>query len=143
MPKGTKEARALCSRIREIKKLPFRNDGPDANYQEYGEVYAQLRKVGDDAVPCLIEKITDTRKMPDPRQAPTVGSVAIGDVAFWILNDITKLPYDDMFPSEVRQRFKDEGVYVYFEWIAKKKNRSLLQRNIRSWYLSEHSKGRR
>lgn len=134
----SREAEALCSRIKEIKRLPFRNEGPAANYDYFGEVYAGLRKLAGKAAPCLIERIADTARMPDPRQAPTVASVAVGDVAFWILADITDLPYDEMFPSELRERFRSEGVYAYFDWVKKKKNRRLLQKNVRSWYLNEY-----
>jgi hypothetical protein len=107
--------------------LPFKGEEVDDT------VYDGLKLLGGAATKCLIDKITDTRIMPDPRKAPKYTPVRVGDVAFWILVDLRKLPYDDMFPEAIRQRLKNEGVYAYFDFVKSRQNRRLLQQNVRSY----------
>ena len=57
-------AQNLCDRVSEIKIIPFKDERVnDAAYNAFIEA-------GTSALPCLIAKVTDTRKMRDPRQAP-------------------------------------------------------------------------
>jgi hypothetical protein len=58
----------------------------------------------------------------------------VGDVAFWVVKDITGLPYDEMFPEGTRRRFKQEGVYAYFEWVNRDGHRKKLQQNVDKWF---------
>ena len=72
----TQYAGNICERIREIRLIPFHNDrGHDATYDAFLDA-------GDAAVPCLIRKITDTRRIPDPRETLKSPDTIIGDVAF-------------------------------------------------------------
>jgi hypothetical protein len=124
---GTTQAERLCDRLSEVRVLPFRDEPVD------DAVYNRLKNAGDDAVPCLVGAITNTRETKDPRKAPSHNRVTIGDVAFWIVVDIAKLPYDDLFPEDVRRRFKDEGIDAYFDWVKTPTNRALLQRRVREY----------
>jgi len=106
------EARAFCSKLHKVKAIPFKKgDRVD------DDVYNGLIRLGYEAVPCLTEAITNEKVMPDPRRAPLYHPVKVGDTAFWILVDITNLPYDEMFPEKLRKRFNEQGVYAYFDWV--------------------------
>lgn len=66
------------------------------------------------AISCLIGKITDSNTMKDPRQAPVYRDFRVGDAAFFVLLRITKVPFEEMLPTQVRSELEDEGVYAYF-----------------------------
>jgi hypothetical protein len=97
-----------CSEITAVRHIPFH---PDERVNDLA--YNQLREKSWAVVSCLIAQITDSAVTPDPRSAPIYPKVRVGDVAFWVVRDITALPYDDMFPAALRKRFKKEGVYAY------------------------------
>lgn len=121
-------AETLCQRLPEMKTMPFKGEPID------DEVYNGLTALKDAAVPCLIGKITDSTKMNDPRQAPVYRDFRVGDAAFFVLLDITKVPFEQMLPAEVRSEMEDEGVYAYFEYIKKDENRKSLQAKWQAWY---------
>lgn len=52
--------------------------------------------------------------MKDPRQAPVYRDFRVGDAAFFVLLRITKVPFEEMLPTQVRSELEDEGVYAYF-----------------------------
>ena len=120
-------AQKLCEQLSEVKTLPFKGE-PVSDV-----VYNGLMVAGDDAIPCLIDKITDTSRMKDPRQAPSYGDVRVGDVAFFILGDITGVPFEQMLPEAVRSELNDSGVYAYFEYVERYENRQELQGRWREW----------
>lgn len=121
------EAQVLCSLVSEIKVLPMKGEkGIDT-------IYDALIAAGDAVVPCLIDKVADTTPMPDPRQTPKFSETTVGDVAFFVLVDSTDLDFIAPLPPEVRQAYRDEGVYAYFDYVAKIDNRLKLQRNLRDW----------
>lgn len=121
-------AESLCQRLPEMKTMPFKGEPVD------DEVYNGLTALKDAALPCLIKKITDSTKMSDPRQAPVYRDFRVGDAAFFVLLDITKVPFEQMLPAEVGSEMKDEGVYAYFEYIKKDENRKSLQAKWQAWY---------
>ena len=133
------KAQSLCGRVPEIKVLPFKGERVnDAAYNAFIEA-------GEAALPCLIAKITDTRKMRDPRQAPGYAGIEtrVGDVAYFVLVDIAKLDFIGIFPARVQERYKTVGVYAYFEFVQKKRNREWLQRRLNEWYRSEYGQSAR
>jgi hypothetical protein len=121
-------AEILCQRLPEMKTMPFKGEPIE------DEVYNGLAALNDAAIPCLIGKITDTTRMNDPRQAPVYRDFRVGDAAFFVLLDITKVPFEQMLPAEVKSELEDEGVYAYFEYIKKDENRTSLQARWQAWY---------
>ena len=121
-------SRESCSEITTVRHIPFHPEDKvdDAAYNE-------LRKKSWSVVPCLIREITNSSITPDPRTAPVYPKVRVGDVAFWVLKDITNLPYDEMFPTTVIRRFPKQGVYAYFDWVNRGENRRKLQQNVEKW----------
>jgi hypothetical protein len=126
------EAEKLCGRLSEIKVLPFKGEHVD------DPVYNGLKSLGKASIPCLVKQITNTTVTEDPRKAPKYKPVMVGDVAFWVLLNITGLPHDEMFPEGVKRRFKAEGMYAYFKYVSKYQNRLKLQQNVRR-YLRDNA----
>ena len=117
----------LCDRISELKMFPFHREE-----REQDAVYDEMMATGDRVVPCLIEKVTDTRPMPDfdedfRRSAKT----KIGDVAITLLVDITHLDLEPFIPDEFRH---DELLYPYYAYVRKPENRKKLQEKLWDWY---------
>lgn len=121
-------AETLCQKLPEMNRMPFKGERIE------DDVYNGLIALKGAAVPCLIGKITDTTKMKDPRQAPVYRDFRVGDAAFFVLLDITRIPFEQMLPDEVRSEMEDEGVYAYFEYIKKDENRKSLQAKWQEWY---------
>jgi hypothetical protein len=120
----------LCNRISDIKAFPMKGErGEDATYDA-------LMNEGDAVVPCLIDKVTDSTVMNDPRSEPGYPDVEIrvGDIAYFLLVDITKLGFTEPFPPSLQRDYKREGVYAYFKFVKKQENRMLLQHNLHDWY---------
>jgi hypothetical protein len=125
----------LCDRLAEIKKLPYR-DPSDTD-----AIYEALIAKGEQAYPCLVEKITDSKKMPDPRDAPVWPHYAVGDTAVFILvrsvsgeNDsLEEKLLLEMLPKNYREEWKTNGVYAYFNYVSAPKNRKELQRWWKNW----------
>ena len=125
-----------CNRISEIKTLPFYDEEVD------DPAYNALIAAGEKVIPCLIEKVNDTTPMPDPRQAPKVDTV-IGDVAFFVLLNTTKVDLMKLLPPEVQKKFDEEGVYAYFRYTENKNNRKKLQEKLYEWYRDKYGKDAR
>jgi hypothetical protein len=114
-------------RIQEIQILPFKGERVD------DEVYNKLIAAGDTAVDCLIERITDTTRMADPRKAPSVGTYRVGDTALFVLCDITGVKLTDMLPEEVVSNFEDVGIYSHFRYVENYENRLRIQEAWRAY----------
>jgi hypothetical protein len=126
------EISSLCKRVSEIKVLPHKDEAVD------DAAYNALIAAGEKAVPCLIGKITDTTSMADPRSAPTFHGMRVGDVAYFVLLDITKLDFIAPLPEPVREAYKTEGVDAYFRFVQNKRNREKLQSNLYEWYQKKY-----
>ena len=127
------DVRALCNRVAEIKVLPMKDArGLDATFDA-------LVDAGVRAVPCLIDKVTDETSMTDPRQAPTYSDTRVGDVAFFVAARNAKLDYAAVLPPAVTAKFPERGIYAYFEYVEKPKNRKRLQENFRVWFQQNFS----
>ncbi|MGE5049479.1 MAG: hypothetical protein ACM3PC_12960, partial [Deltaproteobacteria bacterium] len=81
----------------------------------------------------LIDQLTNRTRMADPRSEPAIGDFSVGDVAFFLLLRITRVPFEAPLPNRVKARLKDDGVYAYFRYAEAAKNRAALQRWWRSW----------
>jgi hypothetical protein len=125
---------SLCNRLHEIKKLPYR----DPN--DTDPIYEALIAKGKEAMPCLVEKITDETSMPDPREAPIWQHYKVGDTAVFML---VRIAHDEvilqeellkkMLPVKYRKEWETNGVYSYFNYVSESKNREELQRWWRIW----------
>jgi hypothetical protein len=121
-----------CNVISEIKVLPHKDEAAE------DEAYIHLLRAGREAFACLVDRITDTTPMPDPRKAPKYADTRVGDVAHFILANLTGVPFDEFFPEEVKARYRVDGVYAFFEFVANPLNRAILQERWRSW-LAENA----
>jgi hypothetical protein len=128
--------KTLCNRIDEIKVIPFKDE-----YVE-DEVYNKIVKIGVPIIPYLIDKILDTNKMNDPRKAPPYNGVTVGDVAFFVLLNITEQRIQDFLPESIQDKFEKQGVYAYFKFVENSKSRIFIQKKLRQRYndksLSTH-----
>jgi hypothetical protein len=117
----------LCRDLIKVHRIPF-SDEPVED-----KIYNKLAQAGPAVVPCLVNRISDTRKMRDPRSEPTFSDFRVGDLAFFILVKLHKVPFDTMLPPEVQGRLRDEGVYAYFKYVSNIQNRRALQKRVRDW----------
>lgn len=131
----------LCKRLSEIKALP--NKEPN----ETDPIYESLIARGDAALPCLIDKIADAKKMRDPRQAPVWQHYAVGDTAVFVILHIVSSGNDDRWEELMlaslsqpyREEWKTNGIYAYFNYVSEPPNRKKLQVWWRNW-LKENKK---
>ena len=74
--------------------------------------------------------------MRDPRQEPGYRDieVRIGDIAYFLIVDITKLDFTRLLPAQVRSEYTTEGVYAYFKYVQDINHRKALQQGLLSWY---------
>lgn len=121
-----------CEQIKDIKLLPHKNE-PVSD-----PAFNALAAAGDQVIPCLIRKISDENLMDDPRQAPRVGKLAVGDVAFFLLVRFGKADFVELLPAEVNKAYASEGVYGYFRLIDENKNREKLQAAAIEWYEEKY-----
>lgn len=126
------QAQSPCDRVSEIRLMPFKDEPVD------DAAYNALVAAGEAAVPCLIKKVTDTRRMRDPRGVPLYGDeeTRVGDVAYFVLTDVAKIDFVAMLPAEVQRDYRDEGAHAYFKFVRKRQNREWLRRRLESWYRS-------
>jgi hypothetical protein len=118
----------LCNRVVEIKELPIKGaSGIDAAYDA-------IVAAGETIVPCLIDKIADTRLMRDPRCPPLSDQTTVGDVAYFVLTRITKLNFVELLPGNIQTKYKNDGAYAYHDYMAQKGARRQLQSKVRHWW---------
>lgn len=117
-----------CARLYQIKSLP-RHDEPidDGAYNE-------LIDAGEKAIPCLIEKITDTTEMEDPRCPRFTDNFKVGDMAYFVLLDIGGIGFEQMLPAETQELIKTEGAFAYHWYVEEEGNRDRLQDRLKEWY---------
>jgi len=131
---GSQDVAMLCNRVSEINVLPMKGErGEDSTYDACIDA-------GYAVVPCLIDKVTDTTTMRDPRSEPGFPDVevTVGDIAFFLLVDIIKINFTEPLPSDVRKQYEESGVYAYFKFVKNPGNRKKLQDNLRAWYQKHH-----
>lgn len=121
----------LCGRLSEISEPPLKHEAVK------NEIFNAFISAGSKAIPCLTEKLTDRTPMADPRKAPPFGGITVGDTAFFILLEITKLPITDFLPEKVRKSYEEEGVYAYFKYVEVPGNREKSQEKWKAWQAKE------
>ena len=125
----------LCDRLISIDTLPTR----DPTITD--PIYESLIAKGDDAIPCLVEKISDTTATPDPRYSvPHWQHYKVGDTAVFTLLDIVSrddsewetLMIQSLSPMRAAE-WKTNGIYAYFNYVSEAKNRKQLQAWWKKW----------
>ncbi len=130
------ETQDHCANLTKIDSIPYKPADADKNDPMYKEYFILLSK-GENAIPCLIENIANKGEMDDPR-CPGVGVIAVGDLAYFILQDIARFNFTEMFPDEMQNAYKINGIYGYFDFIDKNGNRLKLQTKLKEWYSSKN-----
>jgi hypothetical protein len=120
----------ICEKVKEIREIPAKGEGRDA-------AYLALMEAGVEAIPCLIERVTETTAADDPRMAPTYSGMVVGDVAVFMILEITGTDLPLFLPDDVREDFEVRGVYAYFEYVRKPAHRRELQARIRDWWQGQ------
>jgi hypothetical protein len=114
-------AELLCSKLNELKRMPNKD-------KSAGDIiYDGLIDRGKKTIPCLIERITDTTIMEDPREAPHIQDFKVGDAAVFMLHRIAEKPLQDILPDDVKKHWETEGVYAYFNYVENPKNRKKIK----------------
>jgi len=98
------------------------------------DTYDGLVRLGSLALPCLVDHLTDTRWMPDPRTEPLLGAPVVGDVAYMILGD---MGVPDLLPALAGKQPDQLRMDDYFLWPAAGDHRQRLQTAVKDW-LREH-----
>jgi hypothetical protein len=128
----------LCEDLKKIEVTSFK--GEPVN----DPAYNALVSAGEEAIPCLIKKISDETRMKDPRQVPNYGTVAVGDTAFFVLDDIGKMDqatFLELLPPEVRKAYEGgQGMDGYFMYIDENNNRKKLQDAAVKWYEKKYGR---
>ena len=96
------------------------------------DVYDALLRLGPYSVPCLTDRLLDTRWMPDPRSEPLLGTPLVGDVAYMILAD---KGVKDVLPSLAHKKPDELRMDDYFLWPSLGDHRKRLQSAIRGWLV--------
>lgn len=124
------DAILLCNKLNAVKLIPY-------SPKEVADdpIYNGLYEKGVEAIPCLIDKITDTNLMEDPRTAPHINDFRVGDAAVFILLMITEEKWqpETMLSPEYAKLWKTEGVYAYFDYVENPANRKKLQLWWKNW----------
>ncbi len=125
-----------CAKLSKIKSIPYKPSDVSKTDPEYKEYFIVVDQ-GENAIPCLIENILNTEEMDDPR-CPSIGTVSVGDVAYFILQDIAQFDFTEMFSEEMKKAYKTDGIYGYYSLIDENGNRLKLQTKVKEWYSSKN-----
>ena len=93
-----------------------------------------LERLGPYSVPCLVNRLIDTKWMPDPRTEPLLGAPVVGDMAYMILG-MKGVP--DVLPSLANKKPNELRMNDYFIWPNIGDHRNQLQKAVRVW-LADH-----
>lgn len=119
-------AEDLCDRLGEIENIDSRSP------KDSDDLYKAILAKGPDALPCLLDRVSDRTKARDPRTAPKWQHYAVGDTAvFTILHIISKgddKRWEELMleslPPKYREEWETNGVYAYFNYVAEPKQGS-------------------
>jgi hypothetical protein len=135
---ATKLAALMCREISNVATIleiiqgPATNVGPAKDPPVTDDVYDTLVRLGPYSLPCLVDRLTDTRWMPDPRSEPLLGVPVVGDVAHMILAD---KGVHDVLPELAHKKPHEMRMDDYFLWPSIGNHRLRLQDAVRSWLL--------
>jgi hypothetical protein len=100
------------------------------------DVYDTLLELGRYSLPCLVNRLTDIRWMPDPRSEPLLGIPVIGDVAYMVLTD---KGVAELIPALAHRKPDEMRMDEFFIWPSVGDHRQRLQTAVREW-LAQHPK---
>lgn len=141
---ATKLAELMCRQLPNVGTIfsiikvtpaPGTKIVPAQNPHIMDDAYDTLVSLGPYSVPCLVDRLTDARWMPDPRSEPLLGMPVVGDVAYIILTD---KGVEDVVPGLIHKKPADVLMGDYFEWPSIGDHRQRLQSAVRAWLL-KHS----
>ena len=92
-------------------------------------------------MPCLVERLTDTTQVPDPRKAPKYSKVTVGDVSFFLIVEFGDVELTRFLPENVRSKYDTQGIYAYFDYVTVLENRKALQKEVRAWLKQRLERG--
>lgn len=127
-----KKPQYLCDRLSELKHMPKDRDEPSGD-----AIYDALRENHYYSLPCLVEKITDTRPVERPGTAPFMSGLTyrVGDTAVLML-----MRYDEMYwpkgmlPKKYEDMFKEQGMFAYYFYVDEvPEARKEIQRWWKKW----------
>ena len=120
----------FCDELPKLKAMPY-----DPQEKNGDPVYEGLMEQNMLAVPCLVERITDTTPMHDPGPGPVFPDYRVGDAAVFMLLYVTNEEWDPetMLSREYAKRWKTEGIYAYFGFVEKSENRKKIQLWWKDW----------
>lgn len=126
---------SYCRNLHKVKLI--------STYQKKSDdpAFFELIRFGDKAIPCLIERITDTQMMRDPLSAPGPRDFRIGDAAVFsllVINNMNWIP-DQMLPAEFASKWPEMGIFAYFEAVEDPANRVFVRNWWRRWWLEKQS----
>jgi hypothetical protein len=123
------DVESLCERLSSIRKIPYRDP------KNSDPIYDALIAKGNEAIPCLVDKVIDVTEMSDPREAPPVEGYTVGDTAVFILLAITNQRNhpEIMLPPKYAKLWETEGIYSYFAYVEKLENRKKVQQWWKHW----------
>ena len=137
---ATKLAQLMCRQlpnvatILEIIKANDAPVGPANDPPVIDDVYDTLVWLGPYSLPCLVDRLADTRWMPDPRSEPLLGAPVVGDVSYMILAD---MGVRDLLPRLAHKKPNELRMDDYFLWPSVGDHRRRLQAAVREW-LARH-----
>lgn len=105
----------LCDRLVELKKMPKDSDEPTGD-----AIYDALRHNHYYSLPCLVDKITDTRPAENPTGAPFMSGLTyrVGDTAVLMLMRFDEMYWPKgMLPKKYEDMFKEEGMFAYYYYV--------------------------
>jgi hypothetical protein len=112
----------------DVASVPVSPEEPSVT----DDVYDALVRLGPYSLPCLTDRLVDTRWMPDPRSEPLLGVPLVGDVAYMILMD---KGVEDVLPALAHKKPDDLRMDDYFLWPSIGDHRQRLQDAVRVWLI--------
>jgi hypothetical protein len=138
-------AEFMCRQLPNVGTIPeiISSNGPSVNPppppQEppvTDDVYDALTQLGPYSLPCLTDRLLDSRWTLDPRTEPLLGAPVVGDVAYMILGD-KGVP--DFLPQLTHKKPGQLMMDDYFLWPRVGDHRLRLQTAVREWLVKHPS----
>ena len=117
-------ARTLVAQLAEARHPVPHGEGVEA------DCYRQVAAMGADAIPALIQKVSDT----GPTGCATCARWTLGDVCLKVLLDMTDLDLRDLLDPDVRDAYDREGAAAYFRRAQSLPDRLALQARLEDWW---------